>query len=608
LAQPLRRWLRRLHQRLVPCAHPTVLYSGAYAVELPSLRADSRRAEHILTFLSMEGLIGRRDLSLPRLASFEQLGRVHDGAYLTSLTEPDGLVPMLGFAVSPRQAERVLAAQRAMTGGTVRAARLAVQQRATVINLGGGLHHAHRDRGHGFCLVNDVAVAVAELRARGFAERILVVDLDLHDGDGTRRIFAEDATVHTLSIHNQHWAEVEAVEATAVALGSGVGDEAYLAALDQHLRPLLERFRPGLVFYLAGADPADDDALGDWKVSAAGMLARDQRVIAELDRLPGRRPPLVVVMAGGYGTSAWRYSARFFGWLLAGEALEPPSTEEIILERYRFFAALVPPAQLSGSTGENELGLSSEDLLPAGSAAAAPRLLGFYTPQGVELALERYGFLGRLRGLGYESLSLELELDNPAGQTLSIYGDEAHEELLVELRLRREQHLMAGFSVLFVEWLLLQNPRGDFSPARPPLPGQKHPGLALLRDVVAIFMLICDRLRLDGIVFVPAHFHIAVQARSHAFFVAPEDQGRFQALLRDLVGSGSVGAGSVGAISRALEHAGVEEVGSGEVASWRPAPMVIPVSPRLRAELGGTAYRARVEAELARSAYRHADG
>src|SRR5262249_1369177 len=154
------------------------------------------------------------------------------------------------------------------------------------VNLGGGFHHARRDRGQGFCLFNDVAVAMAALRRSGFTGRVLVVDLDLHDGDGTRSLFAADPTVFTYSVHNRNWDDAAAVGTAAIELGSGGGDARLLATVGETLPPIVAAHRPELVVYLAGCDPAADDGLGDWQLTLDGMLARD-RTVVELVRGPG---------------------------------------------------------------------------------------------------------------------------------------------------------------------------------------------------------------------------------------------------------------------------------------------------------------------------------
>ncbi len=596
MTHPLRKLVRQL-RTVGRHRHPRFVYSSRYSVEVPGMRQDPRRSENILTFLAMNDLIARGDLTWPGPAPFSALARVHDQAYLASLLEPGGLLPMLGVELPPALEERVWLSQRMMAGGTMRATRLALEGRRRSTNLGGGLHHAHADRGHGFCLVNDVAVAIAELRAKGFGERILVIDLDLHDGDGTRTIFAADETVHTFSIHNQDLAPVEAVADTSIALGAGVEDGAYLAALREHLPRAVAAAKPGLVFYLAGVDPAADDLIGNWRITADGLLARDRLVIEEIERLGRMRVPLVVLLAGGYGTSAWRYSARFLGWYCSGgEVIEPPSTDGVILRRYRYFASLMPAEALTGPATENELGISAEDLLPGGGSMPSRRLLDFYSPEGIEHALERYGFYARLRSRGFEHPVLECEIDNPAGQTIRVFADEERQDVLVELRLRRDRRTLPEGEVLFVEWLLLQNPRTRFLPGRRPLPGQKHPGLSLLRDVVALLVLICDRLRLDGVVFVPAHYHIARQSYPFAHFLEPADEGRFLALDALLEGIPFPEAAQLVADGK------VRDTTTGKPFEWQPVPMVIAVSARLRDRIRGEEHRRL--AEVAREAQR----
>lgn len=578
-----RRALRRLAS-LVQTQPVYFVYSGKYTLEVPGLPADPRRGENILTFLAMERLLKAGRLRWPREASIRSLQRVHSPAYLESLLERGALTSILGLSVSEADEDRYLHLQRAMVGGTVLATRLALAGWLPAVNLGGGLHHAHAERGEGFCAFNDVAVAIAQAREAGFTAPILVVDLDLHDGNGTRSIFARDPTVYTFSIHNQTWGAgpggdaPDAVASTCVALGDGVDDATYLAAIEEHLPPVIDSFRPGLVFYLAGADPAATDALGNWKITAAGLLARDQLVVSRLRSRLGDLP-LVILLAGGYGTEAWRYSARFFAWQLSGGRLiEPPSTTEITLQRYRYLASLVQPSELAAEppAGDN-WGLTEADLLPGTSLAAKPtRFLGFYSANGLELALERYGFLARLRALGFARPRLSIELDNPGGDTLKIYGSEGDDELLLELRMRRDARLMPGFELLAVEWLLLQNPRAGFPPDRPPLPGQKHPGLGLLREVIALMVLACDRLGLDGIVFTPAHFHVAAQSERFVDFLQPEDRARFRALRQALAGL------PLSEASRALAEGRVIDPASGKPITWEPAPMLIPVSERMK--------------------------
>lgn len=591
------RSLRRLVGRLVgrglaPRAH--FVYGPAYRLELPGVAADPQRGERILTFLAAAGLAGGRRVHAPEPASYHQLRRVHDDGYLEALGRPGALVPILGLDLPDPLPDRVLESQRAMTGGTVLATRLALAGRTAAVNLGGGLHHAFAARGERFCLFNDVAVALAQARAEGFAGPVLVVDLDLHDGDGTRSLLAGDPAVATFSIHNRTTPGAASESPpgprhVAVELGGEVEDGAYLAALRERLPPLLAAVRPELAFYLAGSDPALDDEIGDWKITSAGMLARDRFVFECL--LGGeRRVPTVVLLAGGYGQRAWRYGARSLAWLLTGRAVEPPSTEELTLARYRAVAQRLAPHELTGDApGRDETakaddwGLTAEDFAAAGGMRARSRFLGYYSPQGLELTLERAGLLDHIRQLGFDP-RLEVDLDNPGGETLRLYGDRRQSELLIELRARIDRGAVPGLTLLRAEWLLLQNPRAAFTAERPPLPGQRHPGLGLLGDVMALLVIACDRLHLDGVVFVPAHYHVAVQGRRLLRFASPAHEGRFRAVSAALAGL------PLAAASAAVEAGRLRDAETGRPLRWEPMPMLIPVSERARAATGGEEY------------------
>jgi hypothetical protein len=445
------------------------------------------------------------------------------------------------------------------------------------INLGGGLHHAHADAGHGFCAFNDVAVAVDAVRQDGFESPFLVVGLDLHDGDGTRAIFADDPSVHTFSIHNRNLGPAEARASTTIELGEEVGDDRYLSAVEQHLPALLERHRPALIYYLAGCDPADDDALGNWRISDGGMLRRDRFVI-ETIRALAADAAVVILLAGGYGQDAWRYSARFFAWLLSGKSdHEPPRTDEWTLSQFRRVARALSLSELTHEPEGDSWRLSEEDLMPVRRES---RLLGFYSPHGIEVGLERYGLFDRLRAKGFDEPRLDLELDDPSGQTVRVLTGGDEPQSLIELRMRRDRRAVRDFELLMVEWLMMQNPRASFKPGRPRLPGQKYPGLGLLHEVSAILVLICERLQLDGIGFVPMHYHIAAQARRHFVFVESDTEGRFRALRRVLGKLPLVEA------IRAIEQERLIDLDLDRPFRWLPGTMVLPVSNRLKELVG----------------------
>jgi len=593
--------LRRGRLRLAPHAGwPRVdfVYGREYQTDLPAVSHDSRRGERILSFLDWEGLLDRRFLHHPEPATYRLLRRVHTDEYLESLNQTATLTPIVGFDMAERAAERLVEGQRAMAGGTVLAARLALESKGIAANLGGGFHHAFAGKGARFCLFNDVAAAITDLRDNGFGGPILTVDLDLHDGDGTRSLFARDPTVYTFSIHNQSNPQPgeEAVASTAIELGGGVDDKTYLDAIRAHLPPVFASFRPELVIYLAGCDPAAGDEIGDWKISSQGMLERDRFVLhlsRGLGRSGPRRLPLVIVLAGGYGQRSWRYSARFLSYLLLGRPVEPPTTDESVVMLYRQLARGYGEPELTSEPAASEdgadWGLTDEDIgMALGGPRRPRRLLGYYTPQGLELALERTGFLDRLRALGFPRPVAELDLDNPTGDTVRFWADRRKADLLIEVRMRVDRGTAPDLALLRAEWLLLQNPHAQPTPERPLLPGQRHPGLGMLQDVMALMVLVCDRLQLDGVLFVPAHYHTAAYGRKLMRSLDPVDEARLRALRAVLDRL------PLSEATHAMESGRVIDTHTGDPAVWQPRPLVYPVSQRLRERLEAGDYERQV--------------
>jgi acetoin utilization deacetylase AcuC-like enzyme len=206
-----------------------------------------------------------------------------------SLREQRGL----GLPWSPALVERA----RRTTAGTVAAARRAVTH-GVGMNLGGGTHHAGYSFARGYCLFNDVAVALARLRAEGAARRAVVVDCDVHQGDGTAQVLAGDPEAFTISLHGARNYPFQRIPSDLdVDLPTGTGDEDYLRALDDALDASLPRARADVAFYLAGADPFEGDRLGRLALTKAGLRARDERVVG---RLRADGAAVVVLLAGGY--------------------------------------------------------------------------------------------------------------------------------------------------------------------------------------------------------------------------------------------------------------------------------------------------------------------
>jgi acetoin utilization deacetylase AcuC-like enzyme len=593
----LRRSWRRLRRRWRR-PNVAVVYHEAYRRSLEWVPLDSRRGELIMSFLEDEGLLDPGDVKVPRRPQMRALLRVHSAAYLESLQQPETAERIFGAPLSEAHLENVLEMQRMMVGGTVYATRLALQGGGVACNLGGGLHHANRDSGMGFCLFNDIAAAITRLRSHGFSAPVLVIDLDMHDGNGTRDIFARDPSVHTYSVHGAHWSATDAVASTAIELGDGVSDELFLGTVLKTLPDVVESVRPGIVYYLAGTDGAADDALGSWELTAEGLLGRDRFVI-EMLRRRDRPIPVVVALAGGYGVGAWRYSARFLSWLISGRVIEPPAEEEILLRRLRRIGRSLDRAALTTESDPFAFRLTEEDLV--GIMPQAPRqtrFLGYFSRQGVELLLERFGIFDRLRVLGYEQPALQVDIGHPLGQTLRVFSGTEQHDLLMELRVDRNPRCVEGCEMLVVEWLLLQNPRAHFGPYRRPLPGQTHPGLGMLKDVLGWLVVVCEMLELDGIYYAPSSFHVAAQSRRMVRFLHAEHEARYRALAE------AVQAMDLATASRTVDEGGVVDADTGEPAQVQGFPMVLPVSEALRQRVFGEEYEARVEAELERLHYR----
>jgi len=577
----LRRRANQVFARWLP-QPARFVYGPQYQFAWPGMPFDEVRGERVLTALAGEGLLRREHIRQPPLASYHAILRVHADAYIESAQTAETMAGIVGMPVSDRDTQRILDLQRSMTGGTMLATDIALSTGDLAINLGGGFHHARAAVGRGFCVFNDVAVAIAEQRALGFHGKVLVIDLDMHDGDGTRTIFAADTSVHTLSIHNRDWDTAPAVESTRVALGDAVDDTTYLDAVRTHVSVALRQFRPKLVYFLAGVDGAADDPFGDWSLSESTLQTRDEAVF-ELLRHLAPDAAVVVTLAGGYGHRAWRYYARSFAWLQSGHhGFRPPANDELTLMRARHLAKLLNEEELTGRSAD-DLGLTLEDVMP-GHGAQESRLLGYYSRQGLELALERHGFLGRLRGKGFKQPTLVCDFDDPSRQTITIFSDAVRSERLVELVVHRERRVVPGFELLSVDWLLLQNPRETFGEQRPRLPGQQRPGLGLFDEMVALLVVACERVGLAGLLVTPSQFHLALQWQRRLRFVSPRDGARLRALREALGGL------TLSATTEALQARRVIDRRSGQPCEYLPTPMVLPLSPELQAALDSEGY------------------
>ncbi len=272
--------------------------SANYTFPLP---ADHRfpiaKYERLRQRLVSDGLVPAECVHEPARAAVEDLRRVHTDDYVTRLT--DGRLGgeelrRLGFPWSERLVERSYRA----VGGTCEATTAALDE-GIAMNLAGGTHHAFADRGEGFCVFNDVAVAIRRLQHERRIQRAAVVDLDVHQGNGTHAIFAGDRTVFTFSMHGgRNYPFTKVAGCVDVELPDGMSDDAYLAILGDRLPGVLSAARPDLVVYLAGADPYVGDRLGRLALTLGGLARRDAMVIGACREVG---IPVAVTIAGGYG-------------------------------------------------------------------------------------------------------------------------------------------------------------------------------------------------------------------------------------------------------------------------------------------------------------------
>ena len=248
------------------------------------------------------GLLPAANIMLPEEATHADLERVHEKDYLDRLFG-EGLSVTEQRAIGVPWSPRLLRRSRLAVQGTILAAEAALEQ-GRGGNLAGGTHHAFADHGEGFCVLNDIAVAIRRLQHEKRIERALVIDLDVHQGNGTAAIFEGDDSVFTFSMHGERNYPSRKMRSTLdIGLPDGIDDEAYLSTLEINLPKLIENFSPDVVFYLAGVDVAAGDRYGRFNLSDDGIRARD-RCVLEWTRRHGL--PLAITLAGGYSPNPVR--------------------------------------------------------------------------------------------------------------------------------------------------------------------------------------------------------------------------------------------------------------------------------------------------------------
>jgi len=288
-----------------------VIFSANYDISFGGIENlypfDIHKYKHIYYQLVNDGLIRPEQVFVPEEVSREDLLLVHSEHYLATLREPRRVAKYLEFDPVKFMPigwidKCLLRAFRYASGGTLLASRLAVKH-GMAVNLGGGYHHARPESGGGFCIYADVAVAVRKLQKEGVIQRALLVDLDVHQGDGNAVCFRNDNDVFTFSMHEEdNYPIPKAQSDLDVGMDAGVDDDQYLSVLSKYLPGCIRRAEPDIIYLLAGTDVYQGDRLGHFEMTREGIIKRDLYVFEQAAR---RGIPIVMVLSGGYSKASW---------------------------------------------------------------------------------------------------------------------------------------------------------------------------------------------------------------------------------------------------------------------------------------------------------------
>ena len=274
-----------------------IFYTDTFPIHLPENHSFPKDKYRLLRMRILESQIAQSvDLQIPRPTTYEDIIRAHDPMYIHRLQNGELTAKEVRRVGFPWSAEMVRRA-RYSAGATIEACRAALEE-GIAVNLGGGTHHAFSDHGQGYCWLNDSVIAARAIQAEGLVKNILIIDCDVHQGNGTAVIVQNDPTIFTFSIHGKnnfpHHKETSDLD---VELADGTEDAEYLKALENGLDASMQNFNADLVIYLAGADPYEDDRFGRLALTKKGLAERDRLVF---QNCLAAGLPTAVTMAGGY--------------------------------------------------------------------------------------------------------------------------------------------------------------------------------------------------------------------------------------------------------------------------------------------------------------------
>lgn len=273
-----------------------LIYSPQYQVDIGSHVFPTNKYLLVYNRLLKEAIFKGEDFIFPQAAQEEDLLLVHTRDYVRKLLAGK-LSAYDIMRLELPYSEELVSASRICADGTIQSCRYALRDGVS-IHIGGGFHHAFPDHGEGFCVFNDIAIGIKKVQQEGPIKRALVIDCDLHQGNGTAFIFTKDSSVFTFSIHQENnYPGIKPPSDIDVGLVDGAGDEEYLENLNEHIPKIMEEFKPDFAFYVAGADPYRHDQLGGLSLTMEGLKARDEFVF---NLCRSNNIPAAAALAGGY--------------------------------------------------------------------------------------------------------------------------------------------------------------------------------------------------------------------------------------------------------------------------------------------------------------------
>jgi len=373
-----------------------------------SLGIVALRGKLALAQLAKRGLIKPGDLKRFPLASIKDLEAFHGKDYLERAGRPGTLAHIFGIPPEATDVDQILSAVRWAVSGTYQATRSVLKDEARLaINFGGGFHHAEPEMGSGFCVFNDVGIAIRKVREAGFRGKIAIVDLDFHQGNGNSAGFLHDPSVAIYSLHGAIWTDQAKAGDYNRNLSGAVGDANYLAALHESLPGFLKEHEPALLHFIAGDDVLERDMLGEFQLSLSGVRERDRYV---LDLVDENNIPTVVTLAGGYSLRA---SQATLNLALLALGIEKELEIEDGVEaapQFRRLMASIDPSDPQFSADASDW--SEADLFPDWKPQLGANN-GTPSAYEIERKMENSGVLEKYRGEGWSDFRVTLDLQDP---------------------------------------------------------------------------------------------------------------------------------------------------------------------------------------------------